>query len=342
MRTSRRAAVLAVLLALVCVARQAETPFEQWSSTRFNLWQNAPSPNYTAGWSTLPLRNITQFLEPFASVIWVVAVNSEANPGYRLIDLDSQREIVSDSYIPQNTRFEVLERNGLRATLLMVSPYNAKVLSCSKTRCDFVAQTLFAFGTVNKVQVANASLAYCGTDRGLFRLTLENATLHAAPLRVLDERVYDIAYSSELNVLAIGTMLRLWIYYEKFDYWRYEYTGVVIDNATTLVFRASDQALFVGSDLAVNVLDWYLPENQTRPFYKIWRAGFTGGLPAPNLTISASFGDRVYVGGIYGLASFRGAINDICPLNYTIRRDWQGLGQFASTTTPWRYFYEQA
>ena len=101
-------------------------------------------------------------------------------------------------------------------------------------------------------------------------------------------------------------MLRLWIYYEKFDYWRFEYTGSVIDNATTLVFRTSDNSLFVGSDIAVNILQWYNPDEKntsSRPYYKVWRAGFTGGLPASNLTYSASVGDRVYVGGFYGVAA---------------------------------------
>jgi hypothetical protein len=153
--------------------------------------------------------------------------------------------------------------------------------------------------------------------------------------------VFDIAYSESLHILAIGTVLRLWIYYEDYNYWRFEYTGSVIDNATTLTFRDTDSALFVGSGIAVNILTWYVPQNQTRPFYKVWRSGFTGGLPIGNLTFSASVGERAYFGGIYGVAAIQGDINDIAPVNYTIKRSWQGLGQFASTTTPWRYFYQQ-
>lgn len=74
------------------------------------------------------------------------------------------------------------------------------------------------------------------------------------PYEIFNETVYDIAYSDKLHILSAGTMLRLWIFYEDFDYKRYEYTGSVIDNATTLVFRSSDSSLFVGSDYAVNVL----------------------------------------------------------------------------------------
>ncbi len=84
-----------------------------------------------------------------------------------------------------------------------------------------------------------------------------------------------------------------------------------------------------------------MPQNQTRPFYKVWLSGFTGGLPIGNLTFSASVGERAYFGRIYGVAAIQGDINDIAPVNYTIKRSWQGLGQFASTTTPWRYFYQQ-
>lgn len=47
------------------------------------------------------------------------------------------------------------------------------------------------------------------------------------------------------------------------------------------------------------------------------------------------------MGGIYGATVIDGDLNNFLPVNYTYKRDWQGVGQVGSMYSPWKYFYEQ-
>jgi hypothetical protein len=113
------------------------------------------------------------------------------------------------------------------------------------------------------VVVANATQVYFGTVKGLFKMQINKDFSFSTitPFKIENESISDLAYNQKLNILAIGTTLRLWIYYEKFDYWRFEYCAVVIDNATTLTFRKTDDSLYIGSSFGVNILEWYYPIN---------------------------------------------------------------------------------
>lgn len=71
--------------------------------------------------------------------------------------------------------------------------------------------------------------------------------------------------------------------------WRYDYTESVIDNTFSLAFREKDNILLVGGNAGLNVLTFefnrhsennsQISRNNLFINYKVWRAGFSNGLP---------------------------------------------------------------
>ncbi len=51
---------------------------------------------------------------------------------------------------------------------------------------------------------------WVGSDQGLFKIDLKQ--MKVLFTNITNENVYDVAVSEKLNVVSVGTMLRLWIY----------------------------------------------------------------------------------------------------------------------------------